>query len=224
VVQKRHSARKPSIAWCEYASSTAVGCRISGICDLAPEQSPSLLGLAQPCAMSTQLRQLTHRRRKWDAKDDASMAEKWLTMAQACDTLGKSETTVRRYIKQGKIKSRLENGRRLVLVTSEPEQRQDNTDMTQLVLIEQLLSGIQDLHQHVTDLQNELKRREAQTQRRNWASFWHKSDTHIGQSALIEQLLSEVQHLRQHIRHLEDELGRRDAQAEREKWASFWHR
>jgi len=152
------------------------------------------------------------------------MAEKWLTMAQTCDALGKSETTVRRYIKQGRIRSKLEHGRRFVLVTPEQQQQQNDTDVAQLALIDRLLSGVQDLRQHVTDLQSELKRREIQTQRQNWASFWHRSDTHIEYSALTEQLQSEVQHLRQQITGLQNELTRRNAQAEREKWAAFWHR
>ena len=102
------------------------------------------------------------------------MAEEWLTLTQACDAFGKSEATVRRYIKQGKIKSKLENGRRLVLVTSEQQRRQNDINVAQLALIEQLLSEVQHLCQQIKDLQDELKRKETQTQRRRWASFWHR--------------------------------------------------
>ena len=151
------------------------------------------------------------------------MAGKWLTVAETCDALGRSETTVRRYIKQGKIKSKLENGRRFVLMTPEQQQRQNDIDAAQSVLLEQLLSGVQQLDQQVTDLQDKLKRKKAQTQRQNWAAFWHRNNNHMEQSVLLEQLQSEVQHLRRQLVDLQDELKRKNAQAEREKWAAFWH-
>lgn len=44
------------------------------------------------------------------------MAEKWLTVAEACQSLAMTERTLRRRISQGRVTSKLENGRRLVLV------------------------------------------------------------------------------------------------------------
>jgi polyhydroxyalkanoate synthesis regulator phasin len=108
-------------------------------------------------------------------------------------------------------------------MTPDQQQQQSDTDAAQSVLLEQLLSGVQELDQQVTDLQDKLKRKEAQTQRQNWAAFWHKSDNHMAQSVLLEQLQSEVQHLRRQLVELQGELKRKNAHAEREKWAAFWH-
>jgi len=40
----------------------------------------------------------------------------WVTIKEAVGILGMSERTIRRYVAEGKLKSRLENGRRLVYV------------------------------------------------------------------------------------------------------------
>lgn len=48
--------------------------------------------------------------------DDAGT---WHTIAEACEILGVSVRTIRRRIEQGKVDSRLEDGRRMVLVTAE---------------------------------------------------------------------------------------------------------
>lgn len=98
-------------------------------------------------------------------------AQNWVTVAQACETFGISRRTLSRWIKQGKIESKLENGHRLVAV---PIERRSDADIGQLLLIGQLLSEAQHLRQQVTDLQDELKRKDAQAQRQKWASFWHR--------------------------------------------------
>lgn len=42
--------------------------------------------------------------------------KQWLTVSEACQALGMTERTIRRYIKQGKYESKLSDGRRLVCV------------------------------------------------------------------------------------------------------------
>ena len=41
----------------------------------------------------------------------------WVTIKEAVDILGLTERTIRRYVSEGKIASRLENGRRLVHIS-----------------------------------------------------------------------------------------------------------
>ena len=45
----------------------------------------------------------------------------WHTIAEACELLGVSVRTIRRRIEQGKVDSRLKDGRRMVLVTAAEE-------------------------------------------------------------------------------------------------------
>lgn len=70
------------------------------------------------------------------------MAEKWLTVAEAGHALGIAERTLRRRITEGKIESKLENNRRLVLVDvlEKAEQEEAQSDMPEGTreLVEQL--------------------------------------------------------------------------------------
>ncbi len=44
------------------------------------------------------------------------MTGKWISLTEACQSLGVSESTLRRRINDGKVEAKLEDGRRLVLV------------------------------------------------------------------------------------------------------------
>jgi polyhydroxyalkanoate synthesis regulator phasin len=99
------------------------------------------------------------------------MAVRWVSMAEACYILDVSRRTIQRRIQRGEIESKLENGRRFVAV---PSDQQGDINISQLVLIEQLLSEVQHLRQRVTDLQDELNRKDTQAKRQKWASFWHR--------------------------------------------------
>ena len=81
------------------------------------------------------------------------MADTWLTMTDACQTLGISERTLRRRIEQGKIESKLEDGRRLILADSDGQMADTLVDKR---LLEQLRSENEYLRDQVTSLQNEL--------------------------------------------------------------------
>lgn len=54
--------------------------------------------------------------------------QQWLTVKQACEQLGLTERTVRRYIKEGKYPSKMEDNRRLVLIDIDGECHQSSTD------------------------------------------------------------------------------------------------
>jgi len=72
------------------------------------------------------------------------MAEKWLTVADAGHALGMAERTLRRHISEGKIKSKMENGRRLVLV------EEAESDMPKdMPMAEALLERIQTENEHI---------------------------------------------------------------------------
>ena len=85
------------------------------------------------------------------------MGQKWVNMAQACRIYGVSRRTLTRWISDGKIESKLENNRRLVLATlegqTETEQGHNDSamsqDMSQQALIEQLRTEIEFLRQQI---------------------------------------------------------------------------
>jgi len=81
------------------------------------------------------------------------MADKWVTMAAACQTLGISDRTLRRRIEQGKIKSKLENSRRLVLIDSGGHMAANEADAA---LIEQLRSEVEYLREELKQTREEL--------------------------------------------------------------------
>ena len=74
------------------------------------------------------------------------MTSKWVSMTVACNALDISESTLRRRIDQGKIESKIENGKRLVLIDidSQTTIREPN-----IVLVEQLKSEIEYLRQEL---------------------------------------------------------------------------
>jgi len=65
------------------------------------------------------------------------MADRWHTVTDACQALGISERTLRRRIEQDRVESKLEDGRRLVLVDAGG---QTADKMTENELLEQLRS------------------------------------------------------------------------------------
>ncbi len=93
------------------------------------------------------------------------MSQKWVIMSQACLILGVSRRTLTRWVKQGKIESKLDGNRRLILVSQAEkdmshdgsEVRQDVSDMSQQALIDQLKSENQYLKEENEYFRNELK-------------------------------------------------------------------
>jgi len=86
-------------------------------------------------------------------------------MSQACLILGVSRRTLTRWIQQGKIESKLDGNKRLILVSQaetdmshdESEVRQNVSDMSQQALIDQLKSENEYLKEENEYFRNELK-------------------------------------------------------------------
>lgn len=95
-----------------------------------------------------------------------AMAKKWQTVADACHILGVSQRTLYRRIKKGEIESKLESGRRLVLI--DDSQVTDSVasvaDMADTALLEQVKSENEHLRDQVTGLQEELKAERERTE------------------------------------------------------------
>lgn len=89
------------------------------------------------------------------------MDQEWVTVSQACLNYGVSRRTLTRWIKQGKVKSKVDGNRRLVLISDvrhgETDQghydsvmSQDMTqEMSQQTLIKQLRSEIEFLRKQI---------------------------------------------------------------------------
>lgn len=78
--------------------------------------------------------------------------DKWRNVSEASDLLGVSKRTIERRIHKGEIESKLENGRRLVLLpTADRQERQTDADMSQAALIEQLQSEVEYLRQQLSE-------------------------------------------------------------------------
>lgn len=85
---------------------------------------------------------------------------KWVTVSQACDILGMSERSIRRYIAEGKIEAKLEGKTRLVKV----EVKDDNigsvvmTDADKDDMINWLKNELEEKNKQIQRLQDEIRR------------------------------------------------------------------
>jgi len=90
------------------------------------------------------------------------MGQEWVTVSQACLTYGVSRRTLTRWIKQGKLKSRLDGNRRLVLISDvrhgETDQGHDDSGVSQQALIEQLRSEIARLEKQLETKDKQIER------------------------------------------------------------------
>lgn len=115
------------------------------------------------------------------------MAQIWVTVSQACETFAISRRTLSRWVKQGKVESKLENNRRLVLVIEEGHSETLEghietpmaQDMSQQVLIEQLQKENDDHEQQIAYLreQNENLQRQVEEASRALAEASQRHDT-----------------------------------------------
>lgn len=111
------------------------------------------------------------------------MAQKWVTVTQACQHFGISKRTLFRWIEQGKIESKLEDGRRVISVTSEG---QDDTTMS--------LSAVEQLRSENELLRQQLERKDQQIER---------------QQAIIMQLSRDVESQQQLLEYHREPFWRR---------------
>ena len=86
--------------------------------------------------------------------------EKWLSLGEACQTLGVSERTLQRRIKEGKFPTKREGKRRYVLVDVQEENQPDGGQIPDIPdtvsLIDKLESEAEDLRKTLSDTQKTL--------------------------------------------------------------------
>lgn len=89
------------------------------------------------------------------------MAQTWVTVAEACHVLGMAERTLRRYISEGKLTSKLEKGRRLVLVdVAEPDMPGDMPDTS--ALLDQVRNENEHLRQQLQEKDKQIDKLQTQ--------------------------------------------------------------
>ena len=92
------------------------------------------------------------------------MTGKWVSLATACQSFDISESTLRRRIEQGKIESKLENGRRLVLIESDGQMTFTAADAA---LVEQLQSEVEYIRQDLGRRNEQIAQLEDSRQRQD---------------------------------------------------------
>jgi hypothetical protein len=86
----------------------------------------------------------------------------WVTVSQASDILGMSERSIRRHIAEGKLESKLDGGRRLVMVDIGYDNDDNNdsdvmTATTQDELVNWLKNELEKREKQILQLQEEMK-------------------------------------------------------------------
>ena len=126
---------------------------------------------------------------------------RWLTVAEAANEFSISERTLQRRIKQGKVVSKLENGRRLTLATSVAE----NGEIVATVS-EELAEENEELKERIAELERQLRQ---------------QSDTHRQEMAELSVRLQEAEKtgaladgLSQDKERLQQQLSEKDRQIE----------
>jgi excisionase family DNA binding protein len=90
-------------------------------------------------------------------KKEGQVASQWRTIGEACDILGVSRRTIQRHIKRGIIESKLENGRRFVLVSPKRQMGQDGTEVSQPALIGQLQKENEQLQEQLREKDKQIE-------------------------------------------------------------------
>ena len=85
------------------------------------------------------------------------MSSEWMPMKQACDILGISLSTLRRRIYEGKIESKLDNNRRLVLIDIDTSKELSSEHM-ELSIIGQLKYQIKLLEHQLDNREKEVNK------------------------------------------------------------------
>ncbi len=86
----------------------------------------------------------------------------WFTVKEAVGILGMSERTIRRYVAEGKLLSRLENGRRLVYVKGHDNGMPPDTPNNFDLLFQEQAARIQQLQEQVEQLKEQLSEKDEQ--------------------------------------------------------------
>lgn len=83
------------------------------------------------------------------------MTTKWLSSIEACQVLGISQSTLRRRIDKGEIETKLENGKRIILVTTD---NYVDTMATESDMVKQLQSENELLREQVKQKDNQINK------------------------------------------------------------------
>jgi hypothetical protein len=132
------------------------------------------------------------------------MAGKWLTVAEARHVLGIAERTLRRRIQKGDIPSKLEDGRRLVLVEVAESDMPDDMPVAQVDM-----PGTAALLEHV-QRENELLRQQLQEKDRSLEEA-HKAATEASQrhDTIVLQLTRQLESQQRLLEYHQDPWYRR---------------
>lgn len=83
------------------------------------------------------------------------MASKWLSSIEACQVLGISQSTLRRRIDKGEIETKLENGKRMILVTTD---NYVDTTTPKTEMVRQLQSELELLREQVKQKDDQINK------------------------------------------------------------------
>ncbi len=137
------------------------------------------------------------------------MITRWLSTIEACQALGISQSTLRRRIDKGEVESKVEDGRRLVQVTT------DNQVVT-TEEIDNFAEEKADLEHEVQDLKNKLQKAEEAA-----TSSGTRIDQLTAEKAVVEKELRDaekraalVDGLMEDKEQLQQQLAEKDKQIE----------
>ena len=143
------------------------------------------------------------------------MITRWLPTIEACRVMGISQSTLRRRIDKGEIESKLDDGRRLILVTTDnhvviaEEESLQNEN-------EQLKRDIEELRNQIMELQDDKKvgttdlealKDENEKLKQRQQQLEEKEKQHTKN---IEQQDSQIAELQADNRYLREELRQKD--------------
>lgn len=90
------------------------------------------------------------------------MPVRWMSLTEACQSLGVSESTLRRRIKQGEIESKLENGKRVVLIEpdSQATGKSDSVVDELKNQVDWLRQELESRNEHIKSLEDSRERQD----------------------------------------------------------------
>lgn len=125
------------------------------------------------------------------------MADKWVTMTQACLIYGVSRRTLTRWINQGKVESKIDNKRRLILASDvghgETKQGHNDSDMTQEMSQQ---AWVEQLRSEIARLEHQLETKDKQIEREQMISMQLSRDIAEQKDRILALESSEMQRKR----------------------------
>lgn len=132
------------------------------------------------------------------------MGQEWVTVTDACQSLAISQRTLYRRIDKGLIESKLDNGKRFVLIDlPSNKEKADNFDdmanMADMPLIEELKQKIAGLEASITEKDKSLEeaRKASDESRKALEDAQQRHDTIVMQLTRNQQLMLESSEMKQ---------------------------